>query len=328
MAPERRYDRTLVDWEIEAAYEQDHEFIQHYERRGLKGASYDVHAGDQMYIATAESPGITIVLPEPLQNEANAGSIGFRIESGRSVVIRSHESVRMPDDMVGRLSLRATWALAGLSFAGGIVDPGYWGHLFLAIVNDSDAAIEIPVALQDNAASHMGDALVALQFTRLSKAAHHPLPDEKQIMLPANRRPRPPKVNPYSAADLTTKINKQQENIDKFEGNVKQLDDTLHELTERLKAVEEGVADFRAVKPRTDAALLIVEGGFLAILAGITASAGIGAVQSGLKAGFGGVVIAGFIAVLVLLVVGITLLISLLISRLRKRSGRSAPAGS
>lgn len=306
MEPDRHYDRTLVDWEIVALVEDDPKFIENFARRGLKGASYDIHAGSECYVAmagrdTLGSGGISTFPPRELTQEANLGKVGYCIEPGRNVVIRSRECIHMPNNMFGRLSLRATWALRGLSYATGIVDPGYWGYLFIALVNDSETNIEIPVLEKGSEHLKGDDALVSLTLTILSKDAENPLNQDKQTTLPSNRRPRPPKDDPDNPVLLTQKINGQQTILS-------QISTRMSNLETRVDRAMEATRDFRSYQVKTTSVLSIVEFGFLAMIAGITAAAGTGAVQYGFKAGAGVPVIIVAVAALVILVGFLTFL--------------------
>lgn len=56
------------------------------------------------------------------------------ILSGQLVLGRTEEYIRMPEDLVGMLCLRSTWARKGLDHAlAGWVDPGYCGVLTLEL---------------------------------------------------------------------------------------------------------------------------------------------------------------------------------------------------
>src|SRR5689334_12487311 len=109
-----KYDCTLRDFEIreriaEALANHMDPFIGDIREDGLKGASYDLHAGNRLYSATTEKAKYNTTLPVPLTSATYVGRRGFIIEPGQHIVIRSKEIIRMPDDMVGRLSLRVTW---------------------------------------------------------------------------------------------------------------------------------------------------------------------------------------------------------------------------
>jgi len=65
--------------------------------------------------------------------------------------------MNLPLDMKARLSLRNTYTVKRLNFDGGIIDPGYRGHLFITLANLGDSTIEI----------QYGDPLITAEFVRL-----------------------------------------------------------------------------------------------------------------------------------------------------------------
>lgn len=296
MAPERRYDRTLVDWEIAAAAghpdhrDPDHEVIQNFDPRGLKGASYYVRAGDQRYDAIAGQEGILRAGPKSLQDPSNHGLKGFRIEPGEATVIRSREYLRMPADMFGLLSPRVTWTLRGLMYIGGIIDPGYEGYLFLGISNNSEHPIEIPVESDAGLDLNNEDGLVNMQFVRLSTPATqlspNPSPD-----LPAHRQPRPPSGE-YAPTKLRESINEHgirlaaiDEHLTRIQGQMEGIAarlETADKVDERIgKDFDQHRKDFDQYRVKTDSMLRIVEFGFFALFAGVTASLGSSVLQYG-----------------------------------------------
>lgn len=259
-------DRTLVDWEIENSRTGHLDFsVQPFDRDGLKGASYDIHAGSLVYMVLPGTNGVTFRGPEPITGPGQpAGSRdgttqGFRLEPGQSVVVRSKEIIKLPANMYGRLTLRVAWALRGLAYHGGIIDPGFWGHLFIALSNETDVVIEIPVE-----GEHIGkeNALATMQFVELSQPAREPLRyDHPVIELPPDRSPRPPKGDIYNLVRLTEKVNEQD----------KVLADLITEL-----------AQYRG---HTDSVMQIVQLGFFALVAGLAAALGGVAFQSAKSSG-------------------------------------------
>lgn len=144
-------DQTLLDFDIifEA---RRHGLLVPFEEKQLKGASYDVRAGDYAIVARPKTEGghLKISLKEQ----------GFvDILPGQTAAIYSLERAGIPKDMKGRLSLRSFWAIKGLHYNGGIVDPGYTGLLFFNVTNLGSAAVRIDY----------GAGLVTTEFIRLDQ---------------------------------------------------------------------------------------------------------------------------------------------------------------
>jgi deoxycytidine triphosphate deaminase len=285
MGEVRRYDQTLLDYEIQQLVTDDPSFIEGFDREGVKGASYDLHAGDELYVATAASRGIITLSPEPLREEGNDGRIGFRIEPGQSAVIRTRECLHMPDDVLGQVSLRATWAARGLSYPSGVIAPAYWGYLFFAITNTEESVIEIPVRAPGGTAIGGEDALVKIQFIRLHAAPRNLKRMPRQTTLPVQRRPRPPKVDPYPPLRLKELIDEQQAKLEALDLELR--------------------TDLAVERASTGAVVRIVEYGFFALVAGIGASVGVGALQfarniGGEEGGAVALALGAFVVILVL----------------------------
>lgn len=83
------------------------------------------------------------------------------IPPNHAATIRSMEVIKMPLDMKGFLSLRFHLATKRLFYSGGIIDPGYHGHLFFTLVNLGDTAIIL---------TH-GQPLITAEFVRLQRKA-------------------------------------------------------------------------------------------------------------------------------------------------------------
>jgi deoxycytidine triphosphate deaminase len=99
---------------------------------------------------------------------------------GQTVAIYSLERLALPADMKGRLSLRSYWAIKGLYYNGGVIDPGYQGMLFFNVTNLGTAAIRIPY----------GVGLVTTEFVRLSQPSQRVYNDGEPFLdIPEERMP-------------------------------------------------------------------------------------------------------------------------------------------
>jgi deoxycytidine triphosphate deaminase len=168
-------DETLLDFDIifEA---RRHGLLVPFEEKQLKGASYDIRVGDYAIIARSQAEGYQKILLKERQS--------VEILPGQTVAIYSLERVGIPQDMKGRLSLRSYWAIKGLYYNGGIVDPGYTGLLFFNVTNLGTAPIKISYA----------EGMVTTEFIRLDQPSQRiynegapilDLPEERLPPLPA-----------------------------------------------------------------------------------------------------------------------------------------------
>ncbi len=117
-------DQTIVKDDMRA-------FVDPFDHAQVKGAAYDLRVGRHVRILNSiDDGGIRDVVLEDADNCDT-----FAIPPGHVALINTMEEVALPDDVLGRLSLRTHWAIRQLSFHGGLVDPGYSGTLSLPIAN-------------------------------------------------------------------------------------------------------------------------------------------------------------------------------------------------
>jgi len=147
-------DETLIDKEIKDFGEK---LLEPFKPSRVKGASYDISVGARIRLVLQEPDGTARFQWVALDVPGAPGSV--LIAPGSTCIIESLEKVHMPIDMKGRLALRAFHARRLLFFAGGVIDPGYDGFLYLPMANMGD----IPVKLE------YGEPLVSAEFVRLNK---------------------------------------------------------------------------------------------------------------------------------------------------------------
>lgn len=146
-------DETLLDADIrKAAMESD--LLTPFSPDVLKGASYDLRVGRTAIVVLPEKEGGYVRIDVEHRG-------GLEIPVGRSAVIFSLEKVRLPPDMRARMSLRSYYAIKGLLYNGGIIDPGYNGYLFFTVTNMGPSPIKLPY----------GDRFVTTEFVRLGRPA-------------------------------------------------------------------------------------------------------------------------------------------------------------
>ena len=168
-------DQTLLDFDI--IFEARRRgLLTPFEEKQLKGASYDIRVGDYAVIARSQVEGY---------HKLSLKEQGYvDILPGQTVALYSLERLGVPPDMKGRLSLRSYWAIKGLYYNGGVVDPGYTGLLFFNLTNLGTAPIRVSYA----------EGLVTTEFVRLDQPTQRvynegapllDIPEERLPPLPA-----------------------------------------------------------------------------------------------------------------------------------------------
>jgi deoxycytidine triphosphate deaminase len=165
-------DQTLLDFDI--IFEARRKgLLVPFEEAQLKGASYDIRAGDYAILARSKAEGghKRILLKE--QDYID-------LSPNQAVAIYSLERLNIPPDMKGRLSLRSYWAIKGLHYNGGVIDPGYTGLLFFNITNLGTAPVRI----------HYAEGLVTTEFIRLDQPSQRIYNDGEPLLdIPEERLP-------------------------------------------------------------------------------------------------------------------------------------------
>lgn len=177
-------DETLIGSEIGVAASQEH-LLEPFDQGRIRGASYEIRAGRTIIIAYSDSEGGVSPIDLEVKRE-------WSIPPGHTAILYSLERVTLPLDMKARLSLRARLATKLLLFAGGLVDPGYQGYLFLPLANLSDSPIEI----------RYGDPIVTAEFVRIGKQAQ-PYSTESFESIPHDRLPSVPPERVSDLIELT-----------------------------------------------------------------------------------------------------------------------------
>jgi len=204
--------RTLVDSEIQDAATM-RGLITPFDPARLKGASYDFRIGDTLILAH----------PEGLRGVSLAVQRSFSLQPGQFCMVASLEKIKVPSNMIGRLSLRSFHQLRGLSYSGGMIDPGYNGLLFFPLVNISDSAIQLTYQ----------DALVTCEFEYLDREATRLYKEGEEITKPQQTPPLPARL-PYNVLDLSNRIDGLNELCSQIRNEIRKLE-TAMGVTQRIQ---------------------------------------------------------------------------------------------
>jgi dCTP deaminase len=116
---------------------------------GLAEVGYDIRIKQEILFI----PGKTVQLPmyegEGLQVETVSEIYRFdgpdvSLHRGRFVLASTHEEFIMPDELVGIVHDKSTWAREGLSVFNTVIEPGWTGYLTLELAFNGSEPLHIP----------------------------------------------------------------------------------------------------------------------------------------------------------------------------------------
>lgn len=175
-------DQTLLDQHIR---DRGDTLITPFDDSRVRGSSYDVSAGRTIILALSEREGGY----QYIDLEHKGQQV---IPPGHTAILQSREFLTIPQNIKARISLKAGYATRMIFFAGGIIDPGFEGRLWLPIANLSTQELVLGY----------DDRMFRIEFTALG--------DDAQIISePAPNKPTLPALpnEPvYDVADLSRRL--------------------------------------------------------------------------------------------------------------------------
>lgn len=139
---------VLIDDEI-YEFVKARNLIERFERRLLKGASYDLRLGPEFSTGGAHK----------MLSETDPSC---KLEPGQFILLTSYEKLDLPKNLVGRAGLMSKWAQAGLiSLFSPQIDPGFKGLIVVPLFNGGNAPISLRV----------GEPMFTVEFIRTSRSA-------------------------------------------------------------------------------------------------------------------------------------------------------------
>jgi len=116
----------LVDHQIRDAVRQQHLFIRNFDESSVQPASYDLRIGNLVYAPPAPD--------HPVDLSIDGGF--YRLPPYGNALLTTHEDLKLPDDIAGRIGLKSGLARRGLvASTGPQIDPGFEGKLFVSVFN-------------------------------------------------------------------------------------------------------------------------------------------------------------------------------------------------
>lgn len=194
-------DRTLTDEDlIEKA---DDGLIENFSEDSVKQASYDFRAGRTV---VKIEPGRDPQWIELRQQESVV------LHPGTACTFYSHETVSMPKNLKGRLSIRSKLANQKLLYAGGVIDPGYKGYLFFTFFNLGHSPIEVEYQ----------DPIVTGEFVQVEEV-DEPYTEDPIEELPDEMRPPVPDAPMRDWATINRELDRLDEDIENLSEDVDDL---------------------------------------------------------------------------------------------------------
>lgn len=120
---------------------------------GLGEAGYDIRLKQHLTFNPYPESGIAPCITETLGDDC------VKITEGRFTIASAIEEFKMPDNLVGRVCDKSTWARQGLSVFNTVIEPGWFGFLTLELVYHGIRKLELPA----------GTAIAQVLFEEISE---------------------------------------------------------------------------------------------------------------------------------------------------------------
>ena len=122
----------MAFWRGETLQERLPNLVEPFNMGAIDCAAYTLHIGNEVYV----SPNRKSLNASRHTKQKLAKGQGFAIPPGQFAFLLSHETVKVPDDALAFLSIKARVKFNGLiNISGFHVDPGYDGRLLFSVLN-------------------------------------------------------------------------------------------------------------------------------------------------------------------------------------------------
>lgn len=218
--PEQIYDQTLIPRKLNSLSKEAN-LIENYTEDSAKGASYDFRAGDIVVVAR---PG-----EEEHDHISLKDNEKITIKPGIAYTFYSREAVNLPTNVQGRLSLKFALAAKKLFYSGGVVDPGYEGHLFFTLFNLSSSEYEIEYE----------DKLVTGVFKKIPETQKS-YDRDRMDSLPSKMLPESPdfKGEIRNNEQMNSLLTTHESEISDLDAELDKLDSKIQEVRTRMKDID------------------------------------------------------------------------------------------
>ena len=122
----------MTFWRGETLKQKLPHLVAPYDETAIDCAAYTLHVGAEVYI----SPDRQIPAPDRHTKRLLLQGDSFTIPPGQFAFLVTEERIRVPDDALALISIKAKLKFNGLvNISGFHVDPGYDGHLLFSVFN-------------------------------------------------------------------------------------------------------------------------------------------------------------------------------------------------
>jgi len=224
----------LPFWSGKTIKERLSEIVIDGDERLIDCAAYTMRVGPEYFVTPTDD-----------SSDANSHSLktlgdgeSFAIPPGQFAYVITHETVKIPTDVLAFISIRTTVKWKGLIDVSGFhVDPGYQGRLTFAVYNAGPASIHL----------RSGDAVFLIWFANLDAATEYAKTPKDLVPLENSR------INTAALAPISGELH------------------SLNGLAARLKNTTDPLATRIAALEQANGLIKVVAGAILAI--GITVGA-------------------------------------------------------
>jgi deoxycytidine triphosphate deaminase len=128
---------------------------------GFRSASYDLRLGDEYFLS-----GVDVDLDGPIATRRFTSTHKtVEVPANQVVLVRMRESLCLPNDLVGHLTLKLDVLLEGLIMASqSQVDAGYRGSIYALLYNLSSRGVAL----------HQDQSLIRIEFSQLDQSTSKP----------------------------------------------------------------------------------------------------------------------------------------------------------
>jgi len=127
----------------------------------------EVQVGDKLFTHGCGPAGYDLRLDD-VKGAFRPGEGSWMLKPGEFVLASAMEHFDMPDDLLGVVHDKSSWARRGLTVQNTVIEPGWKGFLTLELKNNSDEAIML----------YEGVGICQVVFHVLDEATYHPYPDD------------------------------------------------------------------------------------------------------------------------------------------------------
>lgn len=122
----------MAFWSGETLKERLPQLVYPYDEGAIDCAAYTLRVGSEVYV----SPDRQISAPDRHTKQTLEQGDSFTIPPGQFAFLVTEERIKVPDDALAFISIKAKLKFNGLiNISGFHVDPGYDGHLLFSVLN-------------------------------------------------------------------------------------------------------------------------------------------------------------------------------------------------